>query len=58
MNTMIKKVIETEVLVVGGGGAGITAAIGAARNGAKTFDNPLRYALCFELSISSPPTHK
>jgi succinate dehydrogenase/fumarate reductase flavoprotein subunit len=35
MNTMIKKVIETEVLVVGGGGAGITAAIGAARNGAK-----------------------
>jgi succinate dehydrogenase/fumarate reductase flavoprotein subunit len=35
MNTVIKKVVDTDVVVVGGGGAGITAAIGAARSGAK-----------------------
>lgn len=35
MSDMIKKIVETEILVVGGGGAGITAAVGAARSGAK-----------------------
>jgi succinate dehydrogenase / fumarate reductase flavoprotein subunit len=35
MGNIVSKVVETEILVVGGGGAGITAAIGAARSGAK-----------------------
>ena len=33
---MIKKIIDTDVLVIGGGTAGVFAAIAAARTGAKT----------------------
>lgn len=35
MKSHIKKVIETEVLVVGGGGAGVLAAVGASESGAE-----------------------